>query len=147
MFPYSLTTYFRHIFVDILKFRGHRAEQSRAELRERLQLVEARPAMNVSSIALEVATRFTLGHVLTRPVNQPRPLSFLWVNIPVSLLSVAANSWAAASILKADKTALNKFIVCDCFLNIFTVLLGLANQSPWQGGLKWLFNKVKLETT
>ena len=107
-------------------------------MRESFQLGKGLPTMNVSSIALEVASSFTLAHIYTEPVNQPRPLTFLWVNIPVSLLSIVINSWAATSILKLDTTGLNMFIACDCLLNILTVFLGLANQSPWQGWLKWL---------
>ena len=105
--------------------------------------------MNISYMVLEKTTNFSLALHQTQVINQPRPFTFIWVNLSFFLVALGVNTWAATFLMKLERTGLNKFIVCDCLINIVTSLLSLANQSPWAnlhselGCLAWIHTFYK----
>ena len=57
-----------------------------------------------------------------RPVNESRDISVFLANFPILVVAVTINIWVGVHLGKMQDTSFNKIIVCDCVVNILSML-------------------------
>ena len=57
---------------------------------------------------------------------------YLWISLPILLLTFLFNTWAVVVILKKEQNGMNQMIICDCIAKIFCfALIFLIYGSPY----------------
>ena len=85
---------------------------------------------------LDVGGNITLGGVdlelvETTLVNKPRDIHFVWINLPLLLLTGILNTWAVIVIRKKEKNGINDWVITGCLANILYYVCSTFSQSPW----------------
>ena len=67
-----------------------------------------------------------------RPVNESRDISVFLANFPILVVAVTVNIWVGVRIRKMQDNRINKIIVCDCVVNILSMLFDTFYiNAPW----------------
>jgi hypothetical protein len=93
--------------------------------------------MNQSVIAFggEMFTKAVVVIENTEIVNRKMEFSFMYLTIPVCMVTILLNLSVVMMLWKNEKTIVNQLMMLDCLVNIMYSSLSTFEQSPWYRGL------------
>ena len=100
-------------------------------LRARMESRERTAANNSILYSFGSSPSFILILEKTEGVNRPRDDVYFVTCIPILTINLILNSLAVIVIWQKEHTGLNRLIIYDCVVNMFTMFLSVVHQSPW----------------